>query len=148
MNLSVRNPATRRVKHVDEEYMKRPLAMPWPAVDGAERALKTEALDRVNAICMHGGRRRTKLRAAGARSQASEGVEEAFLFFDRYDRGYLMANDLRLAAMDQGIELDDEESQQLLWRILEPSLSTMNNSQPDGAMFSQFEKWLWLPAPN
>lgn len=142
----MRNPAA-RVQHVDEKYMKRPLAMPWPAVDGAERALKKEALERVNAICVHGGRWRKKSRTESASSQAAEGVEEAFFFFDRYDRGYLMANDLRLAAMDQGMELDDEEAQQLLWRILDPSLSTMKSSQPDGATLSQFEKWLWLPSP-
>ena len=70
---------------------------------------------------------------------------EAFSFFDRYDRGYIMANDLRLAAADHGLELDAEQGQQLLWRILKPSISSMRDNQPDGATFVQFEKWLWLP---
>ena len=133
-------------RFVDEEYMKRPLAMPWPSVDGAERLLKEEALERVNAVCVYGGRKRDKTKRK--LTAAEEGVQEAFAFFDRYDRGYIMANDFRLAALDQGIDLDDEESQQLLWRVLEPSLSTMKNSQPDGATLSQFEKWIWLPKPK
>ena len=123
-------------RFVDEEYMKRPLAMPWPTVDSAERALKKEALERVNAVCVYGGRKRDKSKRK--KTAAEEGVEEAFFFFDRYDRGFIMANDFRLAALDQGFELDDEESQQLLWRILDLSVSTMKNSQPDGATLPQF----------
>ena len=78
-------------------------------------------------------------------SATDEGSVEAFSFFDRYDRGYIMANDLRLAAADHGLELDAEQGQQLLWRILKPSISSMRDNQPDGATFVQFEKWLWLP---
>jgi hypothetical protein len=145
-------------------HIRRPLQMPWPAVDGAERLLKEEALSRVNAVLKYGGRKRREKTSSHClaennriqtnrrlshrqkiHSATDEGSVEAFSFFDRYDRGYIMANDLRLAAADHGLELDAEQGQQLLWRILKPSISSMRDNQPDGATFVQFEKWLWLP---
>ncbi len=133
-------------------------------VDGAEKIIKKEALERVNAVLQFGGRKRkektSSFRSAEnnrietnrrlnhrhkVHSSTDEGSMEAFSFFDRYDRGYIMANDLRLACSDQGINLDEEQGQQLLWRILKPSISTLRDNQPDGVTFVQFEKWLWLP---
>ena len=146
------------------KYIKRPLECPWPQVDGAERIIKEEALERVNAVMRFGGRKRKEKTSSfhsaennrrktnmklnkrhKVHSATDEGSMEAFSFLDRYDRGYIMANDLRLACADQGINLDEEQGQQLLWRILNSSISKMNDNQPDGATFVQFEKWLWLP---
>ena len=123
-------------------YTPDPIEALAPMVDGAERLIKEEALERVNAVLRFGGRKRAERTSSyhsakknrfetnrrlshrhKVKSSTDEGSMEAFSFFDRYDRGYIMANDLRLACADHGIMLDEEQGQQLLWRMLKPSIS-------------------------